>query len=62
MAGSLYVAGATAFGATEAVGVSEGEVVAVSAAAGRVGSIAVQLLRRSGATVVAIASKANHRS
>lgn len=59
-AGSLYVAGATAFAATEAVGAREGETVAVSAAAGGVGSIAVQLLRRAGATVVAIASPANH--
>ncbi|WP_405883756.1 NADP-dependent oxidoreductase [Streptomyces sp. NBC_01384] len=59
-AGSLYVAGATALAATKAVGVSGGEVVAVSAAAGGVGSIAVQLLRRSGVTVLAIASKTNH--
>ncbi|WP_042433357.1 NADP-dependent oxidoreductase [Streptacidiphilus anmyonensis] len=59
-AGSLCVAGATAFAATRALAVREGDVVAVSAAAGGVGSIAVQLLRRSGATVLAIASEANH--
>ena len=59
-AGSLYVAGATAHAATEAVAVREGDVVAVSAAAGGVGGIAVQLLRRKGATVLAIASPANH--
>jgi NADPH:quinone reductase len=60
VAGSLYVVGVTALAATEAVAVKEGEVVAVSAAAGGVGSIAVQLLRRTGATVLAIASEANH--
>ncbi len=59
-AGSLYVAGATAFAATRAVNARKGEVVAVSAAAGGVGSIAVQLLRRSGATVLAIASENHH--
>jgi NADPH:quinone reductase len=59
-AGSLYVAGATASAAVEAIGAGEGDVVAVSAAAGGVGGIAVQLLRLRGATVIAIASKANH--
>ena len=59
-AGSLYVAGATAYAASEAVAIKAGEVVAVSSAAGGVGSIVVQLLRRSGATVLAIASKQNH--
>jgi NADPH:quinone reductase len=59
-AGSLYVAGVTAVAATEAVDVRPGETVAVSAAAGGVGAIAVQLLRRKGATVLAIASPRNH--
>jgi NADPH:quinone reductase len=59
-AGSLYVAGVTAFAAAKAVGPSERDVVAVSAAAGGVGSLVVQLLRLTGASVLAIASPANH--
>ncbi len=59
-AGSLYVVGATAYAAVEAVDLSEGDVVGVSAAAGGVGSLVVQLLRLKGATVLAIASEANH--
>jgi NADPH:quinone reductase len=59
-AGSLYVVGATAHAAAEAIDPQEGDVVAVSAAAGGVGSLVVQLLRLRGATVLAIASKANH--
>ena len=60
VAGSLNVAGATAWAAVEAVKPEQGEIVGVSAAAGGVGSIAVQLLRLRGAGVVGIASKANH--
>jgi NADPH:quinone reductase-like Zn-dependent oxidoreductase len=60
VAGSLFVAGATAWAATHAVGPQRGDVVVVSAAAGGVGSIAVQLLARAGATVVGIASARNH--
>jgi NADPH2:quinone reductase len=56
-AGSLYVAGCTAYAA---VGAGPGDTVVVSAAAGGVGSIVVQLLRMAGATVVGIASLANH--
>ncbi|MQY26630.1 NADP-dependent oxidoreductase [Nocardia aurantia] len=59
-AGSLYVAGTTAFAAVRAVSAGPGDVVAVSGAAGGVGSIAVQLLRERGATVIAIAGPANH--
>jgi NADPH:quinone reductase-like Zn-dependent oxidoreductase len=59
-AGGLFVAGATAWGAVRALGLSAGEVVAVSGAAGGVGSLAVQLARRTGATVLGIASEANH--
>jgi NADPH:quinone reductase-like Zn-dependent oxidoreductase len=44
VAGSLFVVGATAWAATRAVGSKPGDVVVVSAAAGGVGSIAVQLL------------------
>lgn len=56
VAGALYVAGCTAFAAVRAVGARPGDTVAVSAAAGGVGSIAVQLLRLRGARVIAIAS------
>jgi NADPH:quinone reductase-like Zn-dependent oxidoreductase len=59
-AGSLYVVGATAYAAVEAVDPKEADIVAVSAAAGGVGSLAVQLLRLKGASVLAIASKDNH--
>ncbi len=60
IAGSLNVAGATAWAAVEAVKPQQGEIVGVSAAAGGVGSIAVQLLRLRGADVLGIASKSNH--
>jgi NADPH:quinone reductase-like Zn-dependent oxidoreductase len=59
-AGSLNVAGATAWAAVEAVGLGEGDVVAVSGAAGGVGSVAVQLAALKRATVLAIASAPNH--
>ncbi|MEW2544392.1 NADP-dependent oxidoreductase [Streptomyces sp. NPDC047002] len=59
VAGSLYVAGSTAWAAVEAVGPVEGRTVAVSAAAGGVGAIAVQLLALRGARVLGIASPAN---
>jgi NADPH:quinone reductase-like Zn-dependent oxidoreductase len=60
VAGSLYVAGATAWAAVRAVDPQPGETVVVSAAAGGVGTLVVQLARRTGATVVGIASAANH--
>lgn len=60
VAGSLNVAGATAWAAVAAVEPQPGETVGVSAAAGGVGSIAVQLLRVRGARVIGIASAANH--
>jgi NADPH:quinone reductase-like Zn-dependent oxidoreductase len=59
-AGALFVAGATAYAAVRAVALTEGDTVVVSAAAGGVGSIAVQLARRSGATVIGLASPAHH--
>jgi NADPH:quinone reductase-like Zn-dependent oxidoreductase len=59
VAGSLFVAGTTAYAAVRAVGLRAGDVVAVSGAAGGVGSIAVQLARRAGATVLGIAGPAN---
>ncbi|WP_433522338.1 NADP-dependent oxidoreductase [Nocardia pseudovaccinii] len=60
VAGSLYVAGTTAFATVRAVDPHVGDTVAVSGAAGGVGSIAVQLLRARGATVLGIASEVNH--
>ena len=59
VAGSLYVVGCTAYAAVRAVGAGPGDTVAVSAAAGGVGSIVVQLLRVRGARAVGIASAAN---
>jgi len=59
-AGALHVVGATAWAAVGAVDPRPGETVVVSAAAGGVGVLTVQLARRTGATVVGIASEANH--
>jgi NADPH:quinone reductase-like Zn-dependent oxidoreductase len=59
-AGSLYVAGATAWAMVRAVSLGRGDIVVVSGAAGGVGSIAVQLARIAGATVIGLASEANH--
>ena len=60
VAGSLFVAGVTAYAAVRAVALTAGDTVVVSGAAGGVGSIAVQLARRGGATVIGLASPANH--
>ncbi len=60
VAGSLFVAGATAYAAVRAVAPAEGDTVVVAGAAGGVGSIAVQLARRAGATVIGLAGQANH--
>jgi NADPH:quinone reductase-like Zn-dependent oxidoreductase len=60
VAGALFVAGATAYAAVRAVALTQGDTVVVSGAAGGVGSIAVQLARRTGATVIGLASPANH--
>lgn len=60
VAGSLFVAGTTAYAAVRAVGAEPGETVAISAAAGGVGSLAVQLLRRQDVRVLAVAGEANH--
>jgi NADPH:quinone reductase-like Zn-dependent oxidoreductase len=59
-AGALHVVGATAWAAVRAVDPRPGETVVVSAAAGGVGVLTVQLARRTGATVVGVASEANH--
>lgn len=60
VAGSLYVAGSTAYAAVFAVDPAPGDTVVVSGAAGGVGSLAVQLARRRGATVIGLASAPNH--
>jgi NADPH:quinone reductase-like Zn-dependent oxidoreductase len=60
VAGSLYVVGVTAYAAVRAVRAEPEDTVAVSAAAGGVGTVVVQLLRTHGAKVIAIASEANH--
>ncbi|MDT7761872.1 MAG: hypothetical protein QOC63_1292 [Mycobacterium sp.] len=59
VAGSLYVAGVTAYAAVRAVRLGPGDTVAIAGAAGGVGSIAVQLARRAGATVIGIAGPSN---
>lgn len=59
VAGSLFVAGATAYGAVRAVRLVPGDTVAIAGAAGGVGSIAVQLARRAGSTVLGIAGPSN---
>lgn len=59
VAGSLYVAGVTAYAAVRAVDPKPGETVAVSAAAGGVGSLVVQLLVLRKAVVLGIAGPGN---
>ena len=59
VAGALYVAGTTAYAAVRAVALKPGDTVAVAGAAGGVGTIAVQLAKRAGATVLGIASPSN---
>jgi NADPH:quinone reductase-like Zn-dependent oxidoreductase len=61
VAGSLAVAGSTAYASVRAVSLKKGDTVALSGAAGGVGSIAVQLATRTGAEVIGIASPANHQ-
>ncbi len=58
-AGCLFVVATTAVGAVRAVSLKPGDVVAISAAAGGVGSLAVQVARRAGARVIGIASDEN---
>ena len=60
VAGSLFVAGMAAYASVQAVAPAPGEVVVVSGAAGGVGSVAVQLAVRAGATVIGLASEGNH--
>ncbi|SEC37114.1 NADPH:quinone reductase [Streptomyces sp. 3213] len=59
VAGSLHMVGATAYAALRAVAPKPGETVAVSAAAGGVGSFLVQMLIHQDVRVLGIASSAN---
>jgi len=58
-AGALFVAGTTAYAAVRAVALKPGDTVAVAGAAGGVGTVAVQLAKRAGATVLGIAGPSN---
>lgn len=60
IAGSLWIAGRTAWALVESLDLGEQETVLVSAASGGVGVIAAQLAKRKGATVIGTASEANH--
>jgi NADPH:quinone reductase-like Zn-dependent oxidoreductase len=60
VAGSLFVVGMAGYASVQAVAPQPGETVVVSAAAGGVGSVAVQLARRTGATVIGLAGDSNH--
>jgi NADPH:quinone reductase-like Zn-dependent oxidoreductase len=59
VAGALFVAGVTAYAGVRAAQLEPGNTVAIAGAAGGVGSIAVQLARRAGATVLGIAGPSN---
>jgi NADPH:quinone reductase-like Zn-dependent oxidoreductase len=59
-AAALVAAAQTASGALGELRITAGETLLVHAAAGSVGTIAVQLARLAGATVVGTASPANH--
>jgi NADPH:quinone reductase-like Zn-dependent oxidoreductase len=60
VAGSLFVAALAAYASVDSVAPQAGETVVVSAGAGGVGSVAVQLARRTGATVIGLAGEHNH--
>lgn len=59
-AATLSASGQTAHTALEVLGVNEGETVLVHAAAGGVGTFAVQIARACGATVIGTSSESNH--
>ena len=59
VAGGLSGVGTTAYAAVRAVALKPGDTVAVAGAAGGVGTIAVQLAKRAGATVLGIAGPSN---
>ena len=58
-AGALFIAGTTAYAAVGSVQLTPGDAVAVAGAAGGVGTIAVQLAKRTRATVLGIAGPSN---
>jgi NADPH:quinone reductase-like Zn-dependent oxidoreductase len=60
-AGSLFVAGTTAWAAVKAVSLKAGDTVVISGAAGGVGSIAAQLAKNAGAKVIGLAGEANQQ-
>ena len=60
VAGSLHVAGVTAWAAVRAVSLSDGDTVVVAGAAGGVGVFAVQLAAVAGATVIGLAGESKH--
>src|ERR1700742_3279358 len=59
-AGAIPVAGFTAWAMVRAVDVKPGDTVVVTSAAGGVGSIALQLATRKGATLIGLAGPSNH--
>jgi NADPH:quinone reductase-like Zn-dependent oxidoreductase len=59
-AAGLVAASQTASGALQELNLGEQDVILIHAAAGSVGTIATQLARRAGATVVGTASPGNH--
>jgi NADPH:quinone reductase-like Zn-dependent oxidoreductase len=60
VAAALVAAAQTASGALRELGVGAGDVLLMHAAAGSVGTVATQLARLAGATVIGTASPANH--
>ena len=60
VAGAIPVVGFTAWAMVRAVDLAPGETVVVVGAAGGVGSLAVQLAKRKGATVIGLAGPSNH--
>jgi NADPH:quinone reductase-like Zn-dependent oxidoreductase len=60
-AGALFVVGTTAYAVIKAVGLNSGDTVVVSAAAGGVGSVVVQLAKNAGAKVIGLSSEPNHK-
>jgi NADPH:quinone reductase-like Zn-dependent oxidoreductase len=60
VAGSIFGVGTAAYAAVRAVGAGPGDTVVVSAAAGGVGTVAVQLAARAGARVFGLASEPHH--